>query len=233
MPSAPPPPVLQQMETTQSQEQPITEQQQASPSLSSGSKSSGVNCVCDHPTDDEKMMVQCDECQLWLHLDCVGTNDGVLDDIYNCPRCTDRLGKRRRLDPSPQRQDVASLIFDQLNNTPTSGLSVDQQPSTVPENKPTPPVWDDLLDAGQTTTTPSVSNNKNHNNDVNMWGMSTADIPSLLYSDAMTSTLDDDLPYLMDLPSSDLSPHDLPPTDWFQFANFDDDFHCDDSQTTQ
>ncbi|ORZ15922.1 hypothetical protein BCR42DRAFT_451835 [Absidia repens] len=237
-----------------------------------GSKSSGVHCVCDHPTDDEKMMVQCDECQLWLHLDCVGANDAILDDIYHCPRCTDRLMKRPRLNQQPH--DMANLIFQQLNdNVPTNPLTYPLQPtssqpsiSSSQKQQQQQPIWDDfdVVETAPSTTTsaaavvavantstttsmpmtpataaiaPNTSNdvNNNNNSNSNLWGMSTADIPSLLYSDAtaMTSTLDDDLPYLMDLPSSELSPHDLPPTDWFQFANFDDDFHCDDSQATQ
>ncbi|KAI9306227.1 hypothetical protein BJ944DRAFT_138053, partial [Cunninghamella echinulata] len=54
------------------------------------SKTSTVFCICDHPTDDNGMMVQCDECQSWLHVGCVGMADAVLDDIYNCPRCINR-----------------------------------------------------------------------------------------------------------------------------------------------
>jgi hypothetical protein len=204
------------------------------------------------------MMVQCDECQLWLHLDCVGTNDSILDDIYQCPRCIDRLNKRPRLDQ--QSQDMANLIFQQLtDNTPTNPLTYSLQPANIDDpssqisvsssQQQQPPTWDDfdLVETIPSTTvavtTPpatatmsvTATSSNTNNNSNNLWDMSTTDIPSLLYSDAtaMTSTLDDDLPYLMDLPSSELSPHDLPPTDWFQFANFDDDFHCDDSQATQ
>ncbi|CAO3600792.1 unnamed protein product [Absidia cylindrospora] len=246
-------------------EQAIINEQQLETSLvptrssPTGSKSSGVHCVCDHPTDDEKMMVQCDECQLWLHLDCVGATDAILDDIYHCPRCTDRLMKRPRLNQQPH--DMANLIFQQLNdNAPTYPLQSTTSSSQQQQQQQQQPIWDDfdlvetapstaVVAAANTPTTTSMpmtpttaavasnTNNdvNNNNNGNNLWGMSTADIPSLLYSDAtaMTSTLDDDLPYLMDLPSSELSPHDLPPTDWFQFANFDDDFHCDDSQATQ
>ncbi|CAO3597565.1 unnamed protein product [Absidia cylindrospora] len=223
----------------------------SSNSLSPGSKSSGVHCVCDHPNDDEEMMVQCDECQLWLHLDCVGTNDGVLDDIYHCPRCTST--KRPRLTVSEeqqQQQAMTSLIFEHLNDTTTtttSALPMEASTKQLPFHSQTssmqPSLWDnfELLDGSSAVTpsapvpTPSSSSTSNHGGAANMWGLTTVDIPSLLYSDAngLPSTLDDDyLPSMMDLPSSELSPHDLPPTDWFQFANFDDDFHCDDSQPT-
>ncbi|ORZ25566.1 hypothetical protein BCR42DRAFT_485717 [Absidia repens] len=235
-------------------EQTITTRQHpssnSSSSLSPGSKSSGVHCVCDHPTDDEEMMVQCDECQLWLHLDCVGTNDGVLDDIYHCPRCTGT--KRPRLTVSEdqqqqqqQQQAMNSLIFQQLNDTTALPMeaSTKQLPFHSQASSTQPSLWDnfDLLDGSDAVTpsapipTPSSSNTSNHGDTANMWGLSTVDIPSLLYSDAngLPSALDDDyLPSIMDLPSSELSPHDLPPTDWFQFANFDDDFHCDNSQPT-
>ncbi|KAI8078676.1 uncharacterized protein BX664DRAFT_270046 [Halteromyces radiatus] len=179
----------------------------------SAAKPTGVLCVCDHPTDDKGMMVQCDECQLWLHLDCLGTNDSVLDDIYHCPRCIEQ-SKRAKLVNLPKSEEDST---NYISNIPT-----DIKSSTIQQQ-----IWSDFDLAEKAKPTTTINKN-----DVNMWGLSTADIPSLLYSDAMPSTLDDDLPYLMDLPSSDLSPHDLPPTDWFQFANFDDDFHCDDSQTT-
>ncbi|CAO3618749.1 unnamed protein product [Cunninghamella blakesleeana] len=236
------------------------------------SRASIVQCICDHPNDDNGMMVQCDECQSWLHVGCVGMADAVLDDIYNCPRCIDRLMKKPKIssntNTSPETSTTVTdnttnpvlvttqndlttlnnnaLLLQQLNETekslnfpPLSSIPPSSPSSNIKSTQQQSAVWDDfeILDnsnsSNNTTTTdhksntPNINNENNNNSNINnMWGLS-ADIPSLLYSDAtmMTSTLDDDIPsYLMDLPSSELSPHDLQPTDWFQFANFDDDF---------
>ncbi|CAO3627822.1 unnamed protein product [Cunninghamella echinulata] len=263
----------------------------AEASVQDDSKTSTVFCICDHPNDDNGMMVQCDECQYWLHVGCVGMADAVLDDIYNCPRCINRLMKRPKLaslsssettttvtatnSAITTQDDITTLnnalLLQQLNDT-TKSLNFSTLPTTtatstsgtslttIPQSSSSPnslpltssdikstqqsAIWDDfdLLDntnssnnnnSNESDTTninndsnSSNDNNNNNSNMNNMWGLSS-DIPSLLYSDAnvMTSTLDDDMPsYLMDLPSSELSPHDLQPTDWFQFANFDDDF---------
>lgn len=50
-----------------------------------------TNCICAdrHDDDDEESgpMVQCDKCESWLHLDCVGLDEDNLEEEYFCPRC--------------------------------------------------------------------------------------------------------------------------------------------------
>lgn len=54
-----------------------------------------IHCVCgprhDHPVGerDDLPMVQCDNCFMWLHIDCVDLDQDNLPDEYFCPRCED------------------------------------------------------------------------------------------------------------------------------------------------
>ncbi|ORX45668.1 hypothetical protein DM01DRAFT_1386475 [Hesseltinella vesiculosa] len=209
-----PVPTQPQQQTTEDLPAKPTSPEMTSPIPSTASSHSTVQCICDHPTDDDGMMLQCDQCQLWLHLDCVGGSESVLEDVYHCPRCiqtTTTPASPQPIMETPLINHSAALDSSVLMATPLESLSslAVMTPSSFPQAA-TPTqhhplaIWDHLLS-------------------------SAPDVPSLLYSDAtaMTSTLDEDLHYAVDMPS-DLDHHDLPPTDWFQFANFDDDFHCDD-----
>ncbi|KAG2176229.1 hypothetical protein INT43_005463 [Umbelopsis isabellina] len=46
-----------------------------------------IRCICARPTDSTGSMVQCDRCEIWLHMDCIGQSEDALDDQYFCPRC--------------------------------------------------------------------------------------------------------------------------------------------------
>jgi hypothetical protein len=50
-----------------------------------------TNCICAgrNDGDDEESgpMVQCDKCESWLHLDCIGLDEENLEEEYFCPRC--------------------------------------------------------------------------------------------------------------------------------------------------
>ncbi|KAG2184585.1 hypothetical protein INT43_000494 [Umbelopsis isabellina] len=46
-----------------------------------------TDCICTTQSDDAGPMVQCDRCESWLHLDCVGLNEDSLEEEYYCPRC--------------------------------------------------------------------------------------------------------------------------------------------------
>ncbi|KAG2188649.1 hypothetical protein INT44_001404 [Umbelopsis vinacea] len=50
-----------------------------------------TNCICagQHGDDEEESgpMVQCDTCESWLHLDCIGLDEDNLEEEYFCPRC--------------------------------------------------------------------------------------------------------------------------------------------------
>ncbi|KAJ2886112.1 hypothetical protein H4R27_000895 [Coemansia aciculifera] len=59
-----------------------------------------IHCVCgprhDRPVGerDDLPMVQCDNCLLWLHIECVGIDEDNLPEEYFCPRCEDAFDHR-------------------------------------------------------------------------------------------------------------------------------------------
>ncbi|KAI9025278.1 hypothetical protein CLU79DRAFT_744854 [Phycomyces nitens] len=65
-----------------------------------------ILCICDKAKEDRGMMIQCDQCRVWLHMDCIGLNEGALDDLYSCPRCTDSIGTPSALVPEPDLLDT-------------------------------------------------------------------------------------------------------------------------------
>jgi hypothetical protein len=46
-----------------------------------------TRCVC-NGGDDGRSMVQCESCNKWLHMDCVGLNSNNLPPVYVCIFCT-------------------------------------------------------------------------------------------------------------------------------------------------
>ncbi|RAR09039.1 zinc ion binding [Stemphylium lycopersici] len=51
--------------------------------------SEGTRCICNGIVDDDnKLMVQCESCNKWLHMGCVGLNKGSLPPVYVCVFCT-------------------------------------------------------------------------------------------------------------------------------------------------
>lgn len=48
-----------------------------------------IKCICSHPTDDTNTMIECIECQTWLHLKCAAAHDDgyTNESTYCCPRC--------------------------------------------------------------------------------------------------------------------------------------------------
>ncbi|KAJ1998531.1 hypothetical protein H4R26_005423, partial [Coemansia thaxteri] len=59
-----------------------------------------IHCLCgprhDRPVGkrDDLPMVQCDNCLLWLHIECVGIDEDNLPEEYFCPRCEDAFDDR-------------------------------------------------------------------------------------------------------------------------------------------
>ncbi|KAJ2737337.1 hypothetical protein IW152_000061 [Coemansia sp. BCRC 34962] len=85
-----------------------------------------IHCVCgprhDRPVGerDDLPMVQCDNCLLWLHIECVGIDEDNLPEEYFCPRCEDAFDHRRGGSGMPaapstpkrrNRPSAASLIM--------------------------------------------------------------------------------------------------------------------------
>ncbi|ORY97849.1 hypothetical protein BCR43DRAFT_490461 [Syncephalastrum racemosum] len=57
-----------------------------------------VNCVCDNPHENRGHLMQCEECKMWLHLNCV-------DSVFRCPRC-----RAKRRDQENDDEEVDELI---------------------------------------------------------------------------------------------------------------------------
>lgn len=80
-----------------------------------GDDEDAVICIC-NGTDDGRELVQCDGCQTWYHLQCIGIRNiaelGREEDAWFCRSCVTRLRS-----PSPERQTM---------------LVVSQEPTFVP-----------------------------------------------------------------------------------------------------
>lgn len=54
----------------------------------------GAVCICDNGTDDGRPLVQCDGCETWYHLQCIGIEDvaelGREEDPFFCHSCENR-----------------------------------------------------------------------------------------------------------------------------------------------
>lgn len=46
-----------------------------------------TRCVC-HGTDESQPMVQCESCEKWLHMNCLGFKSSTLPAVYVCVFCT-------------------------------------------------------------------------------------------------------------------------------------------------
>ncbi|KAJ1902171.1 hypothetical protein LPJ66_000260, partial [Kickxella alabastrina] len=114
-----------------------------------------IHCVCgprhDRPTGerDELPMVQCDNCQLWLHIECMGVDEDNLPDEFYCPRC-DAVGssaendndnddmscpstpKHRQIGGGGESAKIMSPESDRLANllagVPNDGSETDEEP---------------------------------------------------------------------------------------------------------
>ncbi|CAA9960863.1 PHD multi-domain protein [Pyrenophora teres f. maculata] len=59
------------------------------PSTDRSSLSSESRCICNGGVDDDNApMVQCESCNKWLHMGCVGLSKGALPRVYVCVFCT-------------------------------------------------------------------------------------------------------------------------------------------------
>ncbi|EJT99066.1 hypothetical protein DACRYDRAFT_17721 [Dacryopinax primogenitus] len=64
--------------------------------LDAEEKTEVVNCVCESGTDDGTSMVQCDACECWSHMACVGVDPLDLPEQWFCTDCARvRKGKAR------------------------------------------------------------------------------------------------------------------------------------------
>jgi len=117
-----------------------------------------IMCVCG-TKDDEGAMVQCDKCEVWLHLECLDLTEDEVPEEYFCPSCLglptpSTGGKSFRHVPSKnsrrklrQRKDSRALQSLSLSATSDSEYSVEHtlkrderlqspQQSPLPESEP-------------------------------------------------------------------------------------------------
>jgi len=60
---------------------------------------SASNPKCRRPTGKQVHWVQCDECELWYHLFCIGLKPHNIkeDEDFNCKNCVGKHGSTKRL----------------------------------------------------------------------------------------------------------------------------------------
>ncbi|CDH48550.1 predicted protein [Lichtheimia corymbifera JMRC:FSU:9682] len=46
-----------------------------------------IHCICDHPTKDHGHLIQCNDCEHWLHFDCLDITKDMLPSKLTCPHC--------------------------------------------------------------------------------------------------------------------------------------------------
>ena len=60
-------------------------------------------CVCQDAVTDDAWMIECDVCQVWFHLGCVGMDPAESEALakYHCPRCAPMCGPSLPKSPPP------------------------------------------------------------------------------------------------------------------------------------
>lgn len=191
-----------------------------------------IQCICEDATLENSTLIECTRCNTWLHSKCV--NGSTLDESrFCCPRCladVAEVDEEDVMEGEHLLQNGTTIKLSELCQAKERGKNLLQSfIDTRQEEEEDPfkakpirnefnfislfsddtltsysPVlqssWEqDTLHAGQ----PQREEEEEDDDD-------EGEIPSLLFSDNMD-----------DLPSSDLS---LPQSDWFHFANFEDDY---------
>ncbi|KAI0073736.1 hypothetical protein K474DRAFT_1700146 [Panus rudis PR-1116 ss-1] len=101
-----------------------------------------VVCVCNGRDDDGRELVQCDDCRMWYHLECIGIKDiselGKEEDPWYCHRCLD-LPTPSASEPTfvptddrPLQEKPHDPLFFQgaLQASPTTPWSASRTPRT-------------------------------------------------------------------------------------------------------
>ncbi|KAJ2727139.1 hypothetical protein GGI07_000023 [Coemansia sp. Benny D115] len=105
-----------------------------------------IHCTCgprhDRPVGarDDLPMVQCDNCLLWLHIECVGIDEENLPEEFFCPRCDGTACDDRAFPSTPKRRsnhgsDAGGILSPEstrlatlLENVPNDGSDTEDEP---------------------------------------------------------------------------------------------------------
>ena len=88
-----------------------------------------IRCICDF-TDDDGFTIQCEQCLVWQHMDCVGVDDDNVPEAYFCERCrprpvdaetANRIQRKKRL--RKMRRRTTAQAKHNINSNPMSGDS--------------------------------------------------------------------------------------------------------------
>lgn len=79
-------------------------------STSPAADSSVIRCICDEAHEEFGAMVQCDDCTLWLHLECLEMDEDSLGESFRCPFCYITLGEERHITTSPVSWRFAAYL---------------------------------------------------------------------------------------------------------------------------
>lgn len=93
-----------------------------------------IDCPCTRNIDDSTLMIQCDECEIWLHARCVGFEyEEQCPDVYLCRKCAPSAsaGKRNSSTIASERLRETTPEPD-ITNTTYPGARPSPPPSSSP-----------------------------------------------------------------------------------------------------
>ncbi|KAJ2846414.1 hypothetical protein GGI22_006254, partial [Coemansia erecta] len=88
-----------------------------------------IHCVCgprhDYPVGerDDLPMIQCDNCLLWLHIECVGVDQNDLPNEYFCVRCSGPAGSKQSKSYALKEHSTPKRTVGLGNNSAANMLS--------------------------------------------------------------------------------------------------------------
>ncbi|ORY91159.1 hypothetical protein BCR43DRAFT_498602 [Syncephalastrum racemosum] len=201
---------------------------------------------CSASNDEGGTMVQCDDCLGWLHLSCLGLQETDLDETYTCARCNTPVDEedttKYKDEDVEEGEDEQATVPDDTSfikmqdaeidadtlaaSTAAAAAAVAATAGTTVVAPDVGEFWNNFQQTWALDETPNLESSPFHG-----WpNASDLSLPSLLLSDNGNQTLggsgvfEDDLGAITPTTSAAASP--VNQDAWFEFANFEDDFHC-------
>lgn len=83
---------------------------------------------CSRPSGDEVDWIQCDSCQLWFHLVCIGLSSEKAEalDSFKCSLCTAHVVNISNTNDSPESVNVDVDSTTPYANSPTDIMEIEQ-----------------------------------------------------------------------------------------------------------